>query len=141
MGATVIVTTDEMRAKLPAFADSTKYTDDTLQNVLVLAQNYVSPLNIGGLRGETRAYAIYLMAGHVQAINDKIAAGGGKGFAGILTSASIGSVSVSAAPPPIKSQFDYWLNQTPYGQQLLFLLSSFAAVGLYVGGSNENVFR
>lgn len=128
----------EMRVTLPAFKDTKKYTDTMLCNVLELAQQYISPLNFCNLQGKSRKFAIYLMAGHVQILQDNILSGNASN--GFQTSASIDRVSVSVAPPPIKSQMDYWLSQTPYGQQLLALLEMHTAMGFYVGGSKENVF-
>jgi len=63
---------------------------------------------------------------------------GGAG-SGMVTSASIGDVSVSFAAPPAsatKDAYDYWLSQTQYGQRLLALLQAQVGGGvLYTRGS------
>ena len=69
------------------------------------------------------------------------AAGTGDAAGGIVSSAHIDSVSVTKAVPQSKNAFQYWLNQSAYGQQLLALLKLQSAVGIYFGGTKENVFR
>ena len=103
------------------------------------AQNYISPLNLGPLKDNSRTYAVYLMAGHLQLLRDRLSAG--NTGTGLQTGASVGQVSVTLTPPPVKDQFDYWLNLTPFGSELLFLLSTVTGVGWYIGGSNEDVFK
>lgn len=63
---------------------------------------------------------------------------GANSASGVLTSANEGSVSVSFAPPPSRSAWQYWLNQTPYGQQFLALFSSLVLGGFYIGGLPES---
>jgi hypothetical protein len=78
--------------------------------------------------------AIYLMVAHLLAIADKIASGQP---AGQVTNARIDKVSVTVAAAPGTDSYRYWLNQTPYGQQLAALLARCAAGGAYVGGMPE----
>jgi hypothetical protein len=51
-----------------------------------------------------------------------------------VSGASVDKVSVTLTPPPVKSQWQWWMSLTPRGAQLLALLKSKAAGGLYVGG-------
>lgn len=139
MAGTVTVSVDQMRVVLPYFADTDKYPDAMLTVALGNAQNYVSPLILGPLGESDRTYATYLMAGHLQLLSDKL--NSGDLSVGTETSASVDRVSVSLTPPPNKNQFEFWLNQTPFGVQLLFLLNTATGVGFFIGGSNENVFR
>ena len=139
MAGTVTVSVDQMRVVLPYFSDTDKYPDAMLTVALGNAQNYVSPLILGPLGESDRTYATYLMAGHLQLLSDKL--NSGDLSVGNETSASVDRVSVSLTPPPNKNQFEFWLNQTPFGAQLLFLLNTVTGVGFFVGGSNENVFR
>ena len=138
-GNVIIVTVQGMRTQLPYFADADKYPDEVLSVDLENAQNYISPLILGPLGESDRTYATYLMAGHLQLLSDKL--NSGNLSVGTETSASVDRVSVSLTPPPNKNQFEFWLNQTPFGAQLLFLLNTVTGVGFFVGGSNENVFR
>ncbi len=138
-GSVISVSVDGMRSQLPYFADATKYPDAVLTVDLDNAQNYISPLNFGPLRDNSRVYAVYLMAGHLQLLRERLNAG--QTGVGIQTAASVDKVSVTLTPPPIKEQYDYWLNLTPFGAELLFLLGSVTGAGWYIGGSDENVFR
>ena len=77
---------------------------------------------------------IYLMVAHLLQLAANIAAGTPSGQ---ITSASIDKVSVTVAQAPGTDSYRYWLNGTPYGQQLLALLARCSAGGLYVGGLPE----
>ncbi|MBP3514292.1 MAG: DUF4054 domain-containing protein [Elusimicrobiaceae bacterium] len=138
-GNIVTVTVEGMRLQLPYFKNAEKYPDEVLAADLELAQCYISPLSCGPLKEACRARAVYLMAGHLQVLTDRI--NGGNMGTGLQTGASVDKVSITLTPPPSKDQYDYWLNLTPFGADLLFLLNSFAPLGFYFGGSNENVFR
>lgn len=129
---------EEMRIFLRAFQDTAKYPQAMLEADIELALQYIHETDCCLLKGKTRRLAIYYMAAHIQTLQDKIASGDTS--TGIQTSASIDKVSVSVAPPPYKDQYEYWLNQTPYGAMYLSLLNSVTGLGVYVGGSNENVF-
>ena len=54
---------------------------------------------------------------------------------GIVTQATIDKISVTLQPPPEVNQWQFWLNQTPYGQQLLSLLQVVSAGGVYVNSA------
>lgn len=77
---------------------------------------------------------INLMTAHLAALACLIAAGDS---GGIVTGATIDKISVTLQPPPEVDQFQWWLNQTPYGQQLLALLQVQSVAGFYVGGGPE----
>lgn len=119
------------RAQVTAFANASIYTDALVTVNWDLATCYISSSNIGALRGSCRQYAINLMIGHLFYLSDLIASGAPTG---VVTSASEGTVSISLTPPDSKSSFQFWLNQSPYGQQVLALLKMKGAVGVYVGG-------
>lgn len=78
--------------------------------------------------------AIYLMVAHLLANAQKIALGQQTGQ---VTSATVDKVAVTVAQAPGTDSYRYWLNGTPYGQQLLALLARCAVGGAYVGGSAE----
>jgi hypothetical protein len=60
----------------------------------------------------------------------------------VITSATVGEVTIGIEPPPIKNQFTYWLSSTPYGMQLLALLNVKGVGGISVGGLPEkSAFR
>ena len=128
---TVLVTTvADFRAMFLAYA-STPPADARITLFLGYATDYISSEDYGYLAGSSRLRAIYLMAAHLMRLDDDAAAGS---VAGIVTSASEGSESIGIAPPPTHNAWDYWISQTPYGQQLLALMKVKAVGGLYVGG-------
>lgn len=137
----VIVTPEMLRTRIPAFADTSKYTDETLSGILDTATCYVSTKNCGPLRAYCREQAICLMAAHLLTLRERTAQGGNAGVGGAVASASVGNVSVSMVTPPNQDQYQYWMNQTPYGAELMRLLAIYANGGLYVGGSFETVLR
>jgi len=122
------------RLQFPAFASITTYPNATVNMFWGISTDYISKQNYGVLRNDSRAYALNLLTAHILALNDIIAAGE---VPGIETSATIDKISVTTAPPPYKDAFDYWLQLTPYGAQLAFLLAMKAAGGLYVGARDE----
>lgn len=135
----VTLTVAQFRADFPEFADETKHTEPALTNILHRALGFVSRQNSTYLRDDKRILAIEYMAAHLKTLSDKAVAGSSSG--GLVGSSSVGDVSVTLIPPPIKKQFDYWCNQTIYGQSYLALLQTRAPAGMYVGGSFERVFR
>lgn len=137
----VIVTPEMLRTRIPAFADTSKYTDETLSGILDTATCYVSTKNCGPLRAYCREQAICLMAAHLLTLRERTAQGGNAGVGGAVASASVGNVSISLVTPPNQDQYQYWMNQTPYGAELMRLLAIYANGGLYVGGSFETVLR
>lgn len=135
----LIITADRFRADFPEFTDETKHTESAIVNVLHRASSFVSRWNSGALKDEKRILAIELMAAHLKFLQDGAIVGNTGG--GLIGSSSVGSVSVTMIPPLVKRQFDYWMNQTMYGQQYLALLGSLAPAGLFFGGSFQRVFR
>lgn len=78
--------------------------------------------------------AIYLMVAHLLQLAANAATGkpGGQ-----ITTATIDKVSVTVVQAPGTTSYTYWLNSTPYGQQLAALLARCAAGGTHVGGLPE----
>lgn len=122
------------RQQFPQFADETEYPDAIITVTWDIATCYVSDNPCGPLPEKCRQTAINMMVAHLLTINDQLDAGNA---GGIVTSSTVGSVSVSLQAPTSASPFQYWLNKTPYGQQLLSLLSAASVGGFYLGGRNE----
>ena len=138
---TIALSVAEFRTLFPAFSNTTKYPDATIQIMLDTAVVYI-PNHVNKYVKDTVIKQLcYLMAAHLLTINGALAAGTGDAAGGIVSSAHIDSVSVTKAVPQSKNAFQYWLNQSAYGQQLLALLKLQSAVGIYFGGTRENVFR
>lgn len=135
MADVIIITVNDFRSAMPAFSNTTKYPDATIELFIGQSYNYISNKNCGSLRDNARKYALELMAAHLLTINDKITSGN-VSAGGRITSASIDKISVSLEAPQSKNDWNYWLSLTPYGQALLALLASKAPIGIYSGGKN-----
>ncbi len=128
------------RTQFPAFQCTPAVSNDTLQAYFDTATLYISNPNcgnysrIGGLSTAQRRQCLYLMTAHLTSISLMIAAGD---TPGIVTGATVDKVSVTLEPPPAANQWQYWLQSTPYGQQLLALLSVVSAGGLYINPRPE----
>ena len=128
------------RIAYPAFADVVKFPDVMLNAMYQNAGNYISQNDsASGLNGAMLDYALQLMTAHLLQSSVLIASGQ---TSVIITSSSVGSVSVSTMPPPVKSAFGFWLATTAYGQQLRAMLTVQSVGGWSVGGSPErSAFR
>lgn len=135
--STIKITVEMFGVDFPEFMNG-GYSVASIQGFINQAYCYVSNENYGVLNCCSRKLAIELMTAHLLALNDKITSGQTTGQIG---STSIDSVSVSLIPPPNKTQFEYWLGLTPYGQRYFALLSAKAPAGLYYGGSFQRVLR
>lgn len=123
------------RSQFSAYSDSTAYTDETLQAFFDIATCYVSDDDYGLLSGACRLRALNLMTAHLLSLDDSIKSGDDPG---LVTSSTIGRVSVSVKPTPSdEDQWSWWHNLTPYGRQLLALLAAKSVAGFYIGGRNE----
>lgn len=131
MAGTITIDVSAFRAQCPEFASVPQYPDTTVEGYWGAAASYVSPTDYGYLSGDTRARAINLMCGHLMKLADLLVEGNA---AGVVTQAGVDKVTVQLAPPPVRSQWQWWLCTTPYGAQLLALLQAKAIGGLYVGG-------
>jgi Protein of unknown function (DUF4054) len=125
------------RQMFPEFENTTDYSEAQLEGWWTMGTAYINILN---------AFPTFSPA-QLQLSLDLMCAHLAKSFtminAGIPTvvvqGTSEGTVNVSMTPPPVKSSFGWWLATTPYGAQLRALLKTIAGVGLFVGGSPENL--
>lgn len=134
MAAVITFDIAAFRAAFPAFADEVTYPDEMLESYWDAAVCYISDLNYGRLTDGRRERAIWLMLAHLITLSAQVQAGQ---VPGLMQSATVDRVSVSTVPPPVKSQWSWWLSLTGYGQQLLALLGGAAAGGFFVGGLPE----
>lgn len=128
------------RTQFPAFSSSTTFPTVTLQMYWDMATIYVNDEGAyGSLQAVKRQTAINMMTAHLTAISVIVAAGETVGYE---QAATIDKASVTLTPPVARNAYQWWLNTTPYGQQLLALLQAVAVGGFYVGGSaNVLAFR
>lgn len=124
------------RLAFPAFSNQPKYPTEILQMRWDAAGMYITNRQggcyCGGLNTVKRTYALSLMTAHLQALADMIATGN---MPSIITDATIDQVKIGIEPPPAANAWQYWLQTTPYGQQLLVLLQVASVGGAYFGGS------
>lgn len=85
------------RDQFPEFASPADYPESVLQVYFDTAACYVSAENYGRLSGDCRLLALNAMTAHLCKLNSLVTSGEA---AGVATSATIGSVSVSLTPPP-----------------------------------------
>lgn len=123
------------RAMFPAFADVTKYPDITIQMWWDMGVNYIDDYDNALISGKILQMALNLITAHLAQSFTMI--GNGQNSA-VVSGATEGSVSVSMTPPPVKTQWAWWLNTTPYGAQLLALLQTLTVGGFTIGGLPES---
>lgn len=134
------------RAQIPAYSNVDDYPETTLQVWWNTAINYVSNSAsfawwesnaVPGSDNTPQQASINLMMAHLIFLSNLIAAGKIRPGGDIVTSATIDKITVSLQPPPVKTQWQWWLSQSPYGAKLLALLTLKSAGGFYIGGSPE----
>jgi hypothetical protein len=136
--AIITITADQFRADFTEFSDVNKYSDESLGIFINRAYCYISRSTYGKLPQDVRTLAIELMVAHLLTIQDKI---NSNSASGQIASTSIDAISVSLVAPINRNAWQYWLNSTPYGMELLALLQAHSSAGLYYGGSFQRVFR
>ena len=125
---------DAFREQFPQFENTTTFPDAVLQQYWNAATCYINPNDFCWLHDDCLQLALNLMTAHLTALSVLIQQNQTPGYE---QSATIGKVSVSLTPPPNKNQWQWWLNTTPYGMQLLTLLQAKSAGGFYIGGLPE----
>lgn len=121
----------------PVFASTTLYPDAMIQMFYAVAGDFIPPYDVWcGLNGATLDLALQCLTAHLL-FEFKLQSRNQTGK--VVTGATIDKVTVAMLAPPVKNGWDFWLNQSPYGQQLLALLSAKSVGGWSVGGSPERV--
>lgn len=135
--STITLNIADFRALFPQFANSATFPDIKLQSQFDLGTGYVSPDSYGDMPIPARTQALYLMTAHLLALGVIVAQNGYQGQPGVVAGAQIDKINITLTPPPVKSQWRWWLNTTPYGAQLAALLEAQSAGGFFVGGLPE----
>lgn len=124
------------RALFSAYANTVTYSPTMVQAFWDTAGNYVSTRAggcfTGGMTLSQQTLAVNQMTAHLLYLNDLIAAGN---TPGVAVAATVDKISVTLEPPPAPNQWQYWLNQSPYGQQLLALLQVASVGGFYASSA------
>ena len=136
---------DNFVAKFPVFADPVAWPPAFLESCWDMACTFINiaecPCSTSGMKGPVVQNSLDLMTAHIATLlGSPTASSNDEGTGGgIVQSASIGAVSVSMLAPPAKDAWQWWMNQTPYGQMLLALFSIKSVGGFYVGGLPERL--
>ena len=127
----------DFRALFPIFSEKCTFAADTVVEMnFDTAGLYMSscwPSNSQGMTLKQQTYALYLMTAHLISLTQLAA----KQQAGNIESASIDKVSITVKLPELKNQWEWWMNQTPFGQNLWALLQTISTGGFYIGGRPE----
>lgn len=144
----------------PEFKDKTLYPAELVESAGKRSRFYVTYEQAAHLDGEERKYVRALMTAHLIVLtcrNRQNAGNGGTqggtdgggvggavgavGGSGIISSASVGGVSVSMSVPDSQNPWAYWLNQTQYGQEILAFLGNACPAGIMGMGEFHRVLR
>ena len=136
--STITLDPAAFRALFPQFADAAKWPDAALSIQFGAATGYVSADTYGDMPVAARTNALYLMTAHLLALGVIIAQNNYSGQVGVVQGAVVDHVQITLTPPPVKSQWQWWLNTTPYGMQLWALLQSLNVGGFTIGGAPES---
>lgn len=128
---------DKFRKTFPAFANPLMYPPDGIMAASELASCYISVSSNYWRCADCQQLIWVLITAHLLQINGTSGMPG-VGYSGLLTNATVGSVSVGFSASSVdKPALVAWLGKTPYGEQLLALFARLTAGGLYIGGSHE----
>lgn len=116
------------RAMFPAFADSTTFPDVLLQMYWNTAGLYVQNAPDFLVKCGTNLQSMNLMTAHLAQLGVNINAGQASG---VIVQATIDKISVGYQEAKLNNQWQYWLNSTEYGKQLLALLQVASVGGFY----------
>lgn len=119
------------RAQFPAFSNTTTYPVILIENYWTTSGTIIANSDYGILANMGGPQALYLMTAHLTQLGVMI--GNGETPA-VQTGAGIDKINITLMPPPIKTQFQYWLSTTAYGQQLLAMLQAASVGGFYAPG-------
>jgi hypothetical protein len=131
-GTVLVLDPATFNTQFPAFNTAPVVTTDTqIEAAFSFVESIISTTDYGFLNGTARQNALYLLTAHLLQLQLMAVNNTPPGF---VTDATVDKIKVTVQPPPVKSQFGWWLNQTVYGAQLWALLNAIAVGGVYVGG-------
>lgn len=123
---------EQFREMFPAFTAGACYSDSLLSLYFDTAGLYVqnqkyTPLSQAG----ATLQCLYLLTAHLAYIGQQAINGQAPG---VTITATIDKISVGLQEAVLKNQWQYWLQSSPYGQQLLALLQVQSVGGFYSPG-------
>lgn len=133
------------RANFVTFADVTLYPDSLLNLYWRQTIGMIEDGTCGDdvvLNDDSNSLYMELMLAHFLTIHaNTISKGVGK-QGGFISASTVDKVSVTRVAPPATDMFEWWLGQTPFGQQLLTMALIDTVGGFGIGGLPErNAFR
>lgn len=131
----VVLNITDFREQYPEFKSNVKFPDATITSAFTKATIFFKNETNCEVDIEQLEVILYLMTAHLLKMQLKTL----KGQTGLVASATIDKISVSIVSPRNLGEFEYFLNQTPYGQELLALLALLVLGGFYLGGSPETL--
>jgi len=117
------------RAQSPEFSQNPPWTDELLTQTWNTATCFISNENYGWLTDDCRALAINLYTAHLLKLSTLIQA---NQVPGLMQNSTIDKISVGLTPPPLKTQWQWWMSLTAYGQQVFALLQARSVGGFYI---------
>lgn len=134
---------DTFLARFPEFSNEELYPLSKVQNCGDRAMMHITPSAMDmPLVGAYREYALFLMAAHLLTLDSQDDAGDpGSSMAGTPFKAMVGSVSVENTKPNsfTVDDWNYWLNQTKYGRELLAYLDTHSTPGVFLNTPCDSV--
>lgn len=135
----------------PEFKGSEDYPVPFIAAAAKQARMFVKPTWCRELDGPDRDYVLNLATAHIAVLLKKQQASlrggttpgvgafaGADSGPGVVTSASVGGVSVTKTQlAQVKGFWEEWFYQTPYGRQMMVFLESCVAGGLYYEGGDN----
>ena len=137
---------DKFLAEFPEFNNAEIYPVPLVQRCGTRAMLHVGPESFFmPMKGHSRCYALFLMAAHLIVLAkqdyDSVSEGGAGSPGGSEIKATIGSVSIERTKPNsfTVDDWSYWLNETPYGRELLAYLDLQAPAGIFLNTARDSV--
>ena len=147
-------------SQFPEFKDTNLYPSELVEAAGKRSRFYVTYCQSAHLDGEDRKYVRALMTAHLIVLICRNRQNGGNGGtqggtdgggvggtvgalggSGIISNASVGGVSVSMSVPDSQNAWAFWLNQTPYGQEIQAFLENSCPAGIMGMGDFHRVLR
>lgn len=131
-----IFPSEEFLAEFPEFGDTASFSAAMISRTGTAAKRFITDwrCNFPLPELEDRQYALFLMTAHMLALRKNAAdemANGSLPAGGRVRKAVVGAVTVETDVPKTTGDYNYWLAQTSYGQELLAYLENAAPAGIF----------
>ena len=130
---------DDFLARFPSFSSKNKSAVVESGNKAMM---HITPDQPGmPMRGPYRFYALFLMTAHLLELDEATSGEDGTSVAGTPYKATVGSVTIENTKPNAfqSDDWNYWLNQTKHGRELLAYLDAQAPAGIFLNDERDSV--